>query len=113
MHEARHVAEKRQDQVDPEVLIQSLLEKNAERWSNYVNVRVRLSETSYIRTTGYVQPRLDAFADVRILNETRLSVAITKRVSLQIRFDLYYDSRPPDNVEDLDVALRNGLSVSL
>jgi putative salt-induced outer membrane protein YdiY len=83
------------------------------RWSNYVNVRVRLSETSYIRTTGYVQPRLDAFADVRILNETRLSVAITKRVSLQVRFDLYYDSRPPDNVEDLDVALRNGLSVSL
>jgi len=88
-------------------------ETSGVRWSNYVNVRLRLSEGTYLLNTAYVQPRLDAFSDVRLLNETRLAVALSKRVTLELTFDLDYDSRPPDNVEDLDVTLRNGVSVSL
>lgn len=82
------------------------------RWSNYLNVRLQVSASTYLRHTVYLQPRIDDTSDVRILNETRLAVALTKRVSLQVTFDLDYDSRPPANVEELDVTLRNGLSVS-
>ncbi len=82
------------------------------RWSNYVNVRLRLTEKTSIINTVYVQPRLDAFDDIRILDEAALAVALTKHVTLQTSFSLSYDSRPPGAVESLDVAVRNGIEVS-
>jgi putative salt-induced outer membrane protein YdiY len=83
------------------------------RWSNYVNVRLQLTDNTYLLNTIYVQPRADALGDTRILDDARLAVALSKRVTLNIRFNLRYDSRPPDEVEDLDLALRNGITVAL
>ena len=82
------------------------------RWSNYVNVRLRLSENTSLINTVYVQPRLDAFDDIRILDEAALAVAITEHLTLTTSFNLDYDSRPPDTVESLDIALRNGITVT-
>jgi hypothetical protein len=82
------------------------------RWSNYVNVRLRVSETTFMLNTVYVQPRVGAPEDVRVLNEAAIGVSVTKHVLLRVGLQVYYDSRPPDNVEDLDVTLRNGLQVS-
>lgn len=88
-------------------------ESSRVRWSNYVNVRIRLTDNTYLLNTVYVQPRLDAFSDVRVLDEATLAVALSERVTLRVRFNLRYDSRPPDTVEDLDIALRNGITVAL
>jgi putative salt-induced outer membrane protein YdiY len=82
------------------------------RWSNYVNVRLRISETTFLLNTVYVQPRAGEPEDVRVLNEAVIAVSITKHVLLRVGLQLYYDSRPPENIEDLDVTLRNGLQVS-
>jgi putative salt-induced outer membrane protein YdiY len=82
------------------------------RWSNYLNVRLRFTDTTHLITTVYVQPRLDAFEDVRVLQQATLAVDITEHVRLTAEFNLNYDSRPPTDVVDLDVALRNGLQVS-
>lgn len=79
------------------------------RWSNYINVRLRLSDRTYFINTAYIQPRLDGFSDYRVADEASLAVAITERLTLTTTFSLGYDSRPPDNVEGLDIALRNGL----
>lgn len=81
------------------------------RWSNYLNVRIKLSEETSLVSTVYVQPRLDAFDDVRILHDASIAVAITRHLTLRTTLNLYYDSRPPDNIEDLDLELRNGLQV--
>lgn len=82
------------------------------RWSNYLNVRLHLSEAVHLAGTVYVQPRLDAFSDVRVLQQTTLGVNVTEHVRLTAEFNLRYDSRPPDAVESLDLTLRHGLSVS-
>lgn len=82
------------------------------RWSNYINVRIRLSDETSIINTVYVQPRLDAFSDVRVLDEAALAIAVTKHLTLRTSFSLSYDSRPPDTVESLDIAVRNGIEVS-
>lgn len=82
------------------------------RWSNYVNVRLKLTDKTYFVQTAYVQPRFDAFSDVRILDEARLAIAITKHVTLDVSLEFSYDSRPPDGVSDFDLSLRNGVSVS-
>ncbi len=82
------------------------------RWSNYVNVRLRISDTTYLINTVYVQPVVGDVEDYRVLDEASLGVKITKHVLLRVAFVLNYDSDPPDNVEGLDIALRNGLEVT-
>lgn len=82
------------------------------RWSNYVNLRLRLTDKTYAINTVYVQPRLGAFGDVRVLDEASLAVVLTRHLTLTTTFSLSYDSRPPDDVEGLDLVLRNGVQVS-
>ena len=82
------------------------------RWSNYVNARLRITESVQFAGTVYVQPRVDEVDDVRVLHQAALGVDVTKYVRLTAELDLRYDSRPPDTVESLDLALRNGLKVS-
>lgn len=82
------------------------------RWSNYVNLRLRLSEETRFTATVYVQPRVDEWSDVRVLNQAALTVHLTEAVHLTTEFRLNYDSRPPAEVESLDLALQNGIEVS-
>ena len=82
------------------------------RWSNYVNARLRITKNVQFSGTVYVQPRVDEVDDVRVLHQAALGVDVTKHVRLTAELDLRYDSRPPDTVESLDLALRNGLKVS-
>lgn len=82
------------------------------RWSNYLNVRLRLTEATRLMGTVYVQPRMDAVEDVRVLHQSTLAVQVTEHVNLTIEVDLRYDSRPPTEIEDLDLTLRNGVEVS-
>jgi len=100
------------ENLDGETLVRHPATVSTVRWSNYVNVRLLLTEKTRLLSTVYVQPRVDRFEDVRVLNETTLAVALSKHVTLRVRFDLDYDSRPPDEVEDLDVGLTNGITVS-
>ena len=82
------------------------------RWSNYVDARLRITESVQFSGTVYVQPRVDKVDDVRVLHQAALGVDVTEHVRLAAELDLRYDSRPPDTVESLDLALRNGLKVS-
>ena len=87
-------------------------EQSVMRWSNYLNVRIELTEQTSFITTLYVQPRLDAFNDIRVLHDASLAVALTEHLTFRTTLNIYYDSRPPDNVEDLDLELRNGIQVN-
>lgn len=82
------------------------------RWSNYLNLRLRLTEETRFDATVYVQPRLDQWSDVRVLTQAALTVQLTDAVHLTTEFRLNYDSRPPSEVESLDLALQNGIEVS-
>ena len=82
------------------------------RWTNYLNLRLQLSEAVAFNTTVYVQPRLDRFEDVRVLNDATLAVRLNDRLALTTSFNLRYDSRPPDDIASTDTALRQGLQLS-
>ncbi len=88
-------------------------DENRIRWSNYVNAQLQLTENSELNVTVYVQPWLSDFSDIRILNEALLSFALTRHVSFQTGFDLRYDSNPAAEVQPLDIALRQGLVLTL
>ncbi|MFB6231811.1 MAG: DUF481 domain-containing protein [Salinibacter sp.] len=82
------------------------------RWSNYLNLRLQLSEETRFTATVYVQPRFDQWSDVRVLNQAALTVRLAEAVRLTTEFSLDYDSRPPDEVESVDLSLQNGIEVS-
>jgi len=82
------------------------------RWSNYLSLRVIVSETTVITSTSYIQPDLGAFSDYRVLENFRLSTKITDELALTVSFDLRYDSRPPDALDALDARLRTGVTYS-
>lgn len=83
------------------------------RWSNYINLRITLSEQTAFHNTVYIQPALGEFSDVRVLDEASLVVALTKHLAFKTSFNLRYDSDPPGTIDPLDLAVRNGLTLTL
>lgn len=86
-------------------------ETTVARWSNYLVVKVELTDLVTFVNTVYVQPRFDRFADVRVLDEAALDVQITAALALRVTLDLRYDSAPPADLDRFDLALRNGLAL--
>jgi putative salt-induced outer membrane protein YdiY len=84
-------------------------EETVHRWSNYLNIAASMTETLDVTWIIYSQPRFSDFADIRLLSEAKLSVRISRYLSLTNTFRLRYDSDPPDGIEDLDSALLVGL----
>ena len=78
------------------------------RWSNYLSLRLDVSETAEAFAVVYVQPRVDDTGDYRVLHESRLDLTVTRFVKVRLRGLLRYDSRPPVGVEATDVMLLTG-----
>jgi len=83
------------------------------RWSNYISYSNSISDYSRLSIIIYVQPRFDKFNDFRTLSENHFSVKLTNKLLLSLVFSLRYDSRPPDNVKDLDTRTKMGISINL
>ncbi len=84
----------------------------AHRLSGYVTLFVRVGERLKIGHTVFVQPRLDARRDVRLLSETELLVAATQHVALKNSLTLTFDSQPPVGVSALDTTLKSSIQIS-
>ena len=68
--------------------------------------RIRLDEHLAAGQTLYVQPRVDAPSDVRLLSESELIVALAARLSIKLSASLSHDAAPPDQVDPWQVALK-------
>ncbi|MEM1041858.1 MAG: DUF481 domain-containing protein [Bacteroidota bacterium] len=90
--------------VDPETTVG--------RWSNYLVLKLELTDLVTFAGTAYVQPRFDRFRDVRVLGEAGLNVQLTRALALRATLNLRYDSEPPADLDRFDLALRNGLAVT-
>lgn len=84
------------------------------RFTNYVCARLALlRDQLLLQNTLYVQPRFDAFADLRLLYELEALVRVTEVVHLGLDLSVLYDSAPPTGVQPTDVRLLTTLRVSL
>lgn len=84
---------------------------DAHRWSSYVTVQGRAGDRLAAVVTAYAQPRLDAFADVRMLGDARLAVQLAGALGLQVSGLVRWDGRPPDGTDGLDLTVRTGVAV--
>ncbi len=88
-------------------------EITANRWNNYINIRLKLNDKVAFFNTGYAQPRFDDFGDIRILLDSGLQIELSTRFSFFTSLNLRYDSRPPGTLKSLDIDMRNGLKFDI
>jgi hypothetical protein len=77
------------------------------RWTNYGVLQIRLLDRTLVfRNTVYAQPRFDDFTDIRVLDNAQLEARVAGGVlAVGLDFGLEYDSRPPQEIQRLDLAL--------
>lgn len=102
--------------VEYELLNRSRVEVDPEttvgRWSNYLVLKVEVTDLVTFVNTVYVQPRFSRFKDVRVLDEAGLDVQLTKSLALRVAMNLRYDSEPPADLDRFDLFVRNGLALT-
>jgi Protein of unknown function, DUF481 len=59
-------------------------------------------------STTYFQPLFASLQDYRILSENRLDFYITRRFKAQTSFRYFFDSRPPEGINNQTVSFRQG-----
>ena len=82
------------------------------RLSNYLSYFLILKKGVNIASVVYYQPKINYFADARLLSENSLLVNLTGHMGLAVEFNLRFDSKPPDNVNALDTKTKVGFSYS-
>jgi len=85
--------------------------ETSHRWSNYLSLRVPISDESALVWTAYVQPRFDDFGDLKTLSEGAVETALTDVLTLTVAARLRYDSAPPDGVVKRDTFFMTGLGI--
>jgi hypothetical protein len=86
-------------------------ESSHHRLSSFLALSLEPRPGLAVASTSYVQPRLDAFSDVRVLSQSQLAVQLLGPLSLDVTLNLAYDADPPDETESLDVSLRTGVGI--
>ena len=84
------------------------------RWTNYLTMRLAVFDgTLLLQNTVYYQPRFDAFADFRFLEELEALAAIDTVFGLGATLTVLHDSAPPTGVESTDLRLSSTVRLSL
>jgi Protein of unknown function, DUF481 len=79
------------------------------RNSSYVSFSVDIPQVkAELISTTYFQPLFANLQDYRILSENRLDFYITKRFKVQTSFRYFFDSRPPEGINNYTLAFKQG-----
>ncbi len=73
----------------------------------------KLSSTTKLSDVLYVEPRVDAPADTRLLEDLTLAVSVAKDVDLNVEGQWLHDSQPPRSIKRDDVELQTSFSVTV
>jgi hypothetical protein len=82
------------------------------RLSSYFVLSTRVPPSLEIGLTAYLQPRLDAWRDVRVLSETSVLAHATKHLSLKLTLTSAFDSLPPASVAPLDTTMKGSIQAN-
>ena len=80
------------------------------RFTSYVTFKYQLNKLLSFVSTTYYQPRFKNFNDYKLFSENAFMIDTGKVLDLFIKFNLRYDSKPPDTVENFDTFSRIGFS---
>lgn len=85
----------------------------AHRLSQYLAVTWKPDDRALLSSTTYHQPRVDAFADYKLLSVSSLAFAITPLIESKVDVTVRHESRPLAEVETTDLEIKNSIGVVL
>jgi len=74
-------------------------------WRFNANDRIRF------QNTVYYQPAWKDTADVRMIDDAAISIALTKQLDLKLSLEMSHDSRPPVGIRQTDISYKTGLEL--
>jgi putative salt-induced outer membrane protein YdiY len=86
------------------------IELTVHRLSSYGTFTIDIKENLSFVSITYFQPKIDEWNDNKVISENSLAVGLGAVVDLYLKFNLRYDSHPPDTIKNLDTASKLGLS---
>lgn len=95
-----------------EVLLDDSVIKNF-RFSTYLSWHIGLPVKFTFSGTNYYQPRIDNFADTRFMGQYSLSYRLNRSISLRADANVFYQSRPVENVRSIVYNTTLGLNIGL
>jgi hypothetical protein len=83
------------------------------RWSNYLSWYINPKSAFSFSGVNYFQPLWRDLSDFRIMGQYAMNFQAFKRVDFRFEFNYFYDSNPPENVNDLVFNTSFGVRVRL
>jgi putative salt-induced outer membrane protein YdiY len=80
------------------------------RFSSYATLQYSLNKTLSFISTTYYQPAFTELSDYKLFSENAIMIDAGRSFTFFIKFNLRFDSRPPDTVKDFDTYSRIGFS---
>lgn len=82
----------------------------AHRMSSYLTFNYDIQANLSFVSVTYYQPKLDNWSDYKIVSENAFVIDAGKVVDFYLKFNLRYDSFPPDGIKGIDTATKMGIS---
>lgn len=82
---------------------------NDHRLSTYLSFAFTIGENLKIASTSYYQPVFNDFNDLRLTSQSAFIFKITQKLLFTTNFNITYDSRVPEEVQNTIYSLSNGL----
>lgn len=81
------------------------------RWTSYVMLTGTPNENVQVQFTSYIQPRLDRFQDLHMLQSLSASAKLVDHLSLTLNVEVQTDLEPPPTIEPVDVRVIPGFAL--
>lgn len=81
------------------------------RGNFYFAWRFKASDRIRFQNTVYYQPAWKDIADVRMIDDAAISIALTKQLDLKLSLEMSHDSRPPVGIRQTDISYKTGLEL--
>lgn len=82
----------------------------AHRFSSYSTFEIRVKEDMKFSSVTYFQPDIQNFGDYRLISENILSFLINRYFDFNVKFNVRYDTLPPDGIKELDTITKLGIT---
>lgn len=83
------------------------------RSSSYASVTFLPNEYTEITSTTYYQPKFTDIADFRVFNVLNINIKAGKKVSVNIKWNYLYDTRPPGNTQKYNYDFSTGVELKM
>lgn len=83
---------------------------NVHRFSTYSTFEFNINENIRFSSATYFQPDIQDLKDYRLISENTFSSLISRDFDFKVKFNIRYDSRPPDGIKETDTITKVGIT---